>query len=161
MFSKMNRLLSHPKIQSGFNAVIHNRKTVSITVKALQKFGKLETNVQLKEKLLNLPDTTVAVLNAQLNEILNTRFDLGSEKHQTLCYFAMSAYDPLLQFDTALETVNDHFQNVKAVRLTHSYHQPPKPLTYEELNQDYYQTVDAFMHVQTEKQALTFQGVPA
>ena len=103
---------------------------------------------------LHVPDSTLSVLNAQLNEILNTRFEAESEKHQTPCYFAMSAYDPLLKYDTALETVHEHFENVKAVRLEYPYHQPPKPFTYEELNRDFYETVDAFMHVHARKQAL-------
>jgi len=150
----MNQLIGHPKIQAGFNEVIHNPKTVTFTVKALQKIGHLEANVPLDEKLLHTPESTLAVLNAQLEEILTTHFEAGFEKHQTPCYFAMSVYDPLLRFDVALETVNEHFSNVKAVRLTLPYHQPPKPFTYEELNQDFYETVDAFMQIHTGKRAL-------
>lgn len=154
VLSAMNRLLGHPKIQAGFNEVIHNRKTVSITVKALRKIGHLEKTVSLEDKLLNTPDSTLAVLNAQLEEILTTRFEAEREKHQTPCYFAMSVYDPLLRFDAALETVSEHFSNVKAVRLTLPYHQPPKPFTYEELNRDFFETVNEFMHVHTRKRAL-------
>ena len=154
MLSTLNQLVSHPKIQAGFNEIIHNQKTVSITVKALQQIGKLETTISLEDRLLHVPDSTLSDLNAQLNEILNTRFEAESEKHQTPCYFAMSAYDPLLKYDTALETVHEHFENVKAVRLEYPYHQPPEPFTYEELNRDFYETVDAFMHVHARKQAL-------
>lgn len=154
MLSAMNRLIGHPKIQAGFNEMIHNRKTVSIAVKALQKIGRLETNVPLEDKLLRTPESTLGVLNAQLNEILTTQFEADSKKHQTPCYFAMSAYDPLLKFDTALETVHEHFENVQAVRLEHPYHQPPEPFTYEELNQDFYETVDAFIHVPANKEAM-------
>ncbi len=147
-------MLGNPKIQARFNEIIHNRKTVSITVKALQKIGSLEETIPLEEKLLHTPDSTLGVLNAQLNEILTTQFEAEAEKHQTPCYFAMSAYDPLLKFDTALETVNEHFENVKAVRLEYPFHQPPEPFTYEELNQGFHETVDAFMHVPAKKVAL-------
>ena len=154
VLSTVNRLMGHPKIQASFNEMIHNRKTVSITVKVLRKIGHLEETVPLEDKLLRTPESTLGVLNAQLNEILNTRFEAGSEKHQTPCYFAMSAFDPLLKFDTALETVHEHFENVKAVRLGYPYHQPPQPFTYEELNRDFYETVDSFMHVHARKEAL-------
>lgn len=154
MLSAMNRMLGNPKIQAKFNEIIHNRKTVSITVKALQKIGSLEENVPLEEKLLRTPDSTLGVLNAQLTEILTSQFEAEAEKHQTPCYFAMSAYDPLLKYDTALETVHEHFENVKAVRLEYPYHQPPEPFTYEELNQDFYDTVDEFIQVPANREAL-------
>lgn len=152
--STLNELISHPKLQAKFNEIIHNQRTVSITVKILQKIGRLESTVQLEDRLLSIPDSTLAVLNAQLKEILNTSFEASSEKNQTPCYFAMSAYDPLLQFDVALNTVNEHFENVKTVRLTYPYHQPPEPFTYEELNRDFHDTVDAFMAINIKKQAL-------
>jgi len=154
VLSGMNRLMQHPKIQASFNEIIHNPKTVTFTVKILQIVGKLEATVPLQDKLLHTPDTTLAVLNAQLDEILTTRFEPGSEKYQTPCYFAMSVYDPLLRFDIALETVNQHFANVQAVRLSLPYHQPPRPFTYEELNRDFHDTVDAFIQVHVGKQVL-------
>lgn len=154
VLSTLNQLVSHPKVQAGFNEIIHNQKTVSITVKALQKIGKLETTVSLEDRLLHVPESTLAVLNAQLNEILNTSFEAESKKYHTPCYFAMSAYDPLLRYDTALEIVHEHFENVKAVRLEYPYHQPPEPFTYEELNQDFYDTVNAFMQFHPERQRL-------
>jgi pimeloyl-ACP methyl ester carboxylesterase len=154
ILSTMNRLMSHPRIQAGFNEMIHNPRTVSLTVKALRRIGHLEETVPLEEKLLNTPDSVIPVLNAQLNEILNTRFEAGLVKYRTPVYFAMSVYDPLLRYDVALGTVEEHFENVKAVRLSYPYHQPPEPFTYEELNRDFHNTVDAFMSVHAGRQAL-------
>jgi pimeloyl-ACP methyl ester carboxylesterase len=154
LLAYMNRLMSHPKVQAGFNGIIHNPRTVSLTVKALQKVGRLEDTLPLEDKLLHMPATTIAVVNAQLDEILNTRFEAELEKHQTPCYFAMSIHDPLLKFDTALETVQQTFENVQAVRLTYPYHQPPKPFTFEELNQDFFETVNAFMSAHAGLQSL-------
>jgi hypothetical protein len=31
------------------------------------------------------------------------------------------------------------------VKLDYPFHQPPRPFTYEELNRDFYQTVDTFI----------------
>jgi pimeloyl-ACP methyl ester carboxylesterase len=147
ILSGMNHLLGNPAIQAGFNGIIHNPRTVAAAVRTLKQVGKLESTLALEDKLLHMPPTTLSVLNCQLDEILTTRFEAQRRKYQTPCYFAMSIHDPLLKFDSALATVQAHFENVQAVRLTFPYHQPPKPFTYEELNQDFFATVDDFMRV--------------
>ena len=141
-----NRLLSHPKIQERFVDLIHNPRTVSMTVKALQKIGRLEDTIPLEKKLPRTTANTISVLNAQINEILTTEFEVEPDKYATPCYFAMSIHDPLLCFDTTHEILQKHFASVNTVALTYPYHQPPAPLTYEELNRDFYRTVDTFMH---------------
>ena len=156
LLSSLNRIMGHPKIQARFNQWIHDRRTVSIVVNVLRKVGQIEPTISLENRLLHIPHTTISVLNAQLDEILNTRFETEIKKRQTPCYFAMSTLDPLLKFDVALETVQNHFENVKAVRLGYPYHQPPKPFTFEELNQDFYETVNEFMQVQPEKHTKNF-----
>lgn len=140
-----NKLLSYPRIQARFIDLIHNPWTVSMTVKALQKIGRLENPIGLEKKLSGTGANTISVLNAQINEILTAEFEVGTNKHNTPCYFAMSVHDPLLHFDTTLGIVHNHFANVNTVRLTYPYHQPPVSFTYEELNRDFYETVDEFM----------------
>jgi len=141
-----NRLLSYPKVQERFVDLIHNPRTVSITVKALRKMGRLEDTLALEKKLSHTTADTISVLNAQVNEILTAEFEVAPDKHATPCYFAMSIHDPLLHFDTTHEILQKHFTSVNTVALTYPYHQPPAPLTYEELNRDFYQTVDTFMN---------------
>ena len=143
---KSNRLLSHPKIQARFVDLIHNPQTVSMTVKALQKIGRIENTISLQKKLSCTTAGTISVLNAQINEILTAEFEVDSDKYATPCYFAMSIHDPLLHFDTTHEILQKHFASVNTVALTYPYHQPPSPLTYDELNRDFYQTVDTFMN---------------
>lgn len=119
-----------------------------MVVKILQKAGHLEQTIPLEKKLLHTTANTISVLNAQVKEILTTEFELPPAKHQTPCYFAMSVYDPLLRFDTTLSIVHSHFANVRTVPLLYPFHQPPGTFSYEELNQDFYQTVDSFMGIQ-------------
>ncbi len=145
LLNKFNQLLSYPKIQETFVNLIHNPLTVSMTAKALQKIGRLEDNIHLQENLPRTKASTISVLNAQINEILTTDFEVAPTKHQTPCYFAMSVYDPLLRFDTTLSIVHNHFANVNAVPLLYPFHQPPRAFTYEELNGTFYKTVDAFI----------------
>jgi len=147
LLNKSNQLLSHPKVQEQFVSLIHNPYTVSATVKTLQRIGRLEDTIPLQEKLQHTKASTISVLNAQVNEILTTEFEVAPTKYQTPCYFAMSVYDPLLRFDTTLNIVHNHFANVNAVPLLYPFHQPPGAFTYEELNRDFYKTVDAFIDI--------------
>jgi len=142
---RFNHFLSYPKVQTGFYQLIHNPTTVSAIVKLLQKMGRLEDTVPLEEKLLHAPASTISVLNAQVDEILTTEFEVTPLRHQTPCYFAMSVYDPLLRFDTTLSIVYSHFENVNTVPLLYPFHQPPGAFSYEELNRNFYKTVDSFM----------------
>jgi hypothetical protein len=99
----------------------------------------------LEKKLSRTQPSTIAVLNAQINEILTTQFSAELRPSETPCYFAMSIYDPLLDFETTQNILQSHFANVSTVRLTYPYHQPPRAFTYEELNSMFYKTVDAFI----------------
>jgi pimeloyl-ACP methyl ester carboxylesterase len=142
---RSNQLLSYPRVQEGFVSLIHNPFTVSATVKALQKIGRLEDTLALQEALQHTKASTISVLNAQIHEILTAEFEVGPMRYQTPCYFAMSVHDPLLSFDTTLNIVRKHFANVNAVPLFYPFHQPPYAFTYEQLNRDFYKTVDRFM----------------
>ena len=142
---KFNRFLSRPGAQAFFCNLIHNTRTLALVVKFLQRIGRLEDTIPLKRKLLTTPQSTIEVLNVQVNEILTTEFKVDPVRHTTPCYFAMSIYDPLLRFDTTLGIVNSHFADVSSLRLTYPFHQPPRAFTYEELNRDFFDTVDEFI----------------
>ena len=145
LLHKFNQLLSRPKVQKGFYHLIHNENTVSMVVKLLQKIGHLEQTMPLEKKLLQTTENTISVLNAQVDEILTAEFEVTSTRSQTPCYFAMSVYDPLLRFDTTLSIVHNHFENVSTVPLLYPFHQPPGAFTYDELNRNFYKTVNMFM----------------
>lgn len=142
---KSNQLLSHPKIQEKFVDLIHNPGTASVTVKVLQRIGRLEDTIPLQEKLPRTKASTISVLTAQINEILTTEFAVEANKYNTPCYFAMSVHDPLLRFETTQDILQSHFENVSTVRLSYPFHQPPAPFTFEELNRDFYETVNSFL----------------
>lgn len=143
---KLNQLLSRPRLQKKFVDLLHSPRTITLMVSLLKKVGDLEDTLPLKEKLSRVQPGTVAVLNSQIKEILSTEFEIEPEKHDTPCYFAMSVYDPLIRFDSTLEILHNHFTHINTVKLDYPYHQPPTPFTYEELNRDFHQTVDAFLH---------------
>jgi pimeloyl-ACP methyl ester carboxylesterase len=144
---RFNEFLSEPNRQRHFYSLIRNEFTVAIIVRLLQKVGHLEDTASLEKKLLQTPPSTIAVLNAQIHEILTMEFEENPVKHQTPCYFAMSVYDPLLRFDITLNVVYNHFENVRAVPLFYPFHQPPGAFTFEELNRKFYKTVDDFIRL--------------
>jgi len=47
------------------------------------------------------------------------------------------------------EILENHFEGMNVIRLNYPFHQPPAPFTYDELNRDFYQTVDAFVQSKT------------
>jgi len=142
---RLNRWMGRPRVEKRFNDLIHNERSVHWIVKFLQNVGHLERTIPLERKLPQTPHSTISVLNAQVNEILTTEFDVEPVKYETPCYFAMSIYDPMLRFDTTLDVLHRHFANVNTVQLTYPFHQPPRPFTYDELNRDFAETIDGFM----------------
>jgi pimeloyl-ACP methyl ester carboxylesterase len=142
---QFNQLLAKPSAQEKFVSLLRNPHTISTIVKFLQKAGQLEDTIPLQEKLPRTKATTISVLNAQIREILTTEFKIEAEKHDTPCYFAMSIHDPLIRFDATVEILQKHFNDVSTVKLDYPYHQPPTPFTYDELNRDFYETVNAFL----------------
>ena len=142
---KLNQFLSRPKVEKKFNDLIHNKRTVHVIMRFLQNVGRIEQTIPLEKKLPMTPKTTLSVLTSQINEILTTEFEIAPVKYGTPCYFAMSIYDPLLRFDTTLDVLKKHFTNVNTVQLTYPFHQPPRPFTFEELNQGFYNTIDSYM----------------
>ena len=145
MLYHFNQLLAKPSAQEKFVNLLRNPRTISTIVKLLQKAGQLEDTIPLQEKLPRTQATTISVLNTQIKEILTTEFKVESEKHDTPCYFAMSIHDPLIRFDATAEILQKHFAEVSTVKLSYPYHQPPTPFTYEELNRDFYETVNSFL----------------
>jgi alpha/beta hydrolase fold len=145
LLQRINRFLDNPKTQKRFYDLLHHPVALPLVAKFLQVFGHVEKTIPLKEKLPTVRPTTLAVLNAQIQEILTAEFEVGPQKYDTPCYFAMSIHDPLLSFDLTLEILQAHFANLNTVRLTYPFHQLPGSFTYYDLDRDFHATVDAFM----------------
>ena len=148
---QFTRFLGSPKVQGKFLNLLHNPRTVSMIVKGLQMVGQLEETLPLEQKLPRTKASTISVLNAQIREILTTEFRVEPQKHDTHCYFAMSIHDPLIRYDATVEILQKHFSQLSTVKLYHPYHQPPTPFTYEELNRDFYETVNSFLQKKHEE----------
>jgi hypothetical protein len=58
-------------------------------------------------------------------------------KFEQPCFLAMSENDPTLSFQKTVEILKNQFTRLHVERFSHPYHQPPKPLTYGEIVQQY------------------------
>ncbi len=142
---RINNILDHATMHRLFYSLVHNRRCLPMVVKILGKVGRLERTIPLQARLSQVKPTTLAVLNAQVKEILTTEFEVNPQKFTTPCFFNMSIYDPLLDFDITLAILQSHFANITIQRLTYPFHQPPQPFTLVELNRDFHDTVESFM----------------
>lgn len=144
---RSNQLLRRPRMQTGFYELLHNPHTNPLIAGALHRIGHVEKSIPLKDKLSRTQRGTLAVLNAQIEEILTTEFEVAPTRSKTPCYFAMSTFDPLLRFDTTLEILQKHFEQINTLQLDYPFHQPPAPFTFDEYNRDFHDTVAAFVHM--------------
>lgn len=145
MVGRINKFLDNPGMHRRFCRIANNPTTLPKLVKFLQIIGRLERTIPLQERLSHVRTTTLAVLNAQIAEILTTEFEVNPQKFETPCYFTMSVNDPLLNFDSTLDILERHFSNLTVNRLTYPFHQPPQPFTVDELNRDFHAIMEAFM----------------
>ena len=110
-----------------------------------QIVGKIERREQLENKLGKTSLSTIEVLTEELAEILKVEFPHPVIKHETPCYLTMSIHDPLLDFQTTLTELENHFTNVHVTKLYFPYHQPPDPFTFDELNRDFKESAERFL----------------
>ncbi|MFC1936207.1 alpha/beta fold hydrolase [Chloroflexota bacterium] len=129
--------LSKSKYCKFFVRLIHNNKLGSLFVNFLRRIGQVEESIPLEKRLKEIKPSTIQVLVRQMGEVLSLEHPLPANKFKIPCYFAMSVYDPLLEFYTTLDVINNFFEEVKVVKFYFPYHQPKILPTFEELNRDY------------------------
>lgn len=138
----MDKIMHTPSVQKELFKLIHNEKTVGLILILLKIAGHVKTNEGLRKKLLRLPSSTLQVLNCQLHEILTIEFKKVGKPYQQPCFFGMSVNDPLLDFDVTCDVLMNLFSNLIVERFTFPFHQPPKPFSFQELNQNYRHFLD-------------------
>jgi pimeloyl-ACP methyl ester carboxylesterase len=127
------------RVQALLLSLMHNRQLVPYVVHALEQLGKIENSISstLDQKLLTLPESTLEVLIAQIHEIITVDFPFGKNEFSQPCFFGMSTRDPLLKYDVTHDLVSQWFPNLITKTFDTPYHQPPKPLTFDQLNASY------------------------
>jgi len=138
----LGALLRRRIVQERLHGSLRHSRRRAFFMDFLQLVGKVENRHQIEQKLAKIEMSTIEVLGEQIKEAMKFRYPHPSAKYSTPCYFTMSVYDPLLDYETTLNELYSNFSNVHVTKLYYPFHQPPKPFTFEELNRDFRESVE-------------------
>jgi pimeloyl-ACP methyl ester carboxylesterase len=134
---KMASIVRKPAVRQSLLGLIYREPIGNQILRRVQRLSKVEETIPLGKRLREIPTSTLEVLVYQVNEILNTELPTSELSFGQPCYFAMSVYDPLLNFKITLDFLKKSFERVFVKQFTVPYHQPPEPLTFEGLVREY------------------------
>ena len=137
--------IGRPRMLRLLLGMCHSPYLAEVIGRSFRAMGKVEQTIPIGDKLRRMRASTLEVLCAQVEEILTAEFPPPPVRYQTPCYFAMSVNDPLLDFETTLAAAGEHYAEMTVLRLDYPFHQPPQPFTFDELNRDFHETVEAFV----------------
>lgn len=135
----IKNVMRSKKAQKQMVKLVHNDKIVDKIILLLNKLGRVENHGnELKNKLLTLSPKTLEVIVSQMHEVLY--WDLINEFDQinNNCFFGMSVYDPLIDFEKTKHFLEKKFTNLHTEKFYFPYHQPPKRFTLDQLNEYFY-----------------------
>ena len=111
--------------------MLHSGRFDQLMFSVFSKMGKLDEQILKTRDVLRIPQSTLDVLAYTLQEIFSIDYSYPAKPFRQKCFFGMSIYDDLLDYDTTLGIVQDHFDDLTVRHFTFPYHQPPKTPTYE------------------------------
>lgn len=133
--------IQQPALRRGVMRLARNHTFSVLVATGLRRLGKVEKTIRLNEVFEKVSDSTAEVLSRQMGEMLNFELPENTSFAQH-CYLAMSVRDPLLDFEMTLGVISRHFAQVHVERFDSPYHQPPRPLTFDEMTQQYDRLLD-------------------
>jgi pimeloyl-ACP methyl ester carboxylesterase len=129
--------LKSQTVQQRTLRILNNRQIERPLIYAISKVSKIDKKILESKDALKIPPSTLDVLAHTVDEIFNMEYHFQGRPFQHPCHFGMSLYDDMLDYDTTLEIVRSHFNNLSVHTFTLPYHQPPEPPTFEWLNQEF------------------------
>ena len=143
MVSAVVAALGHSTPRRALARLLGNEAAVRLVVWFMCDIGGFETPTDLRERLMSYSEETIAVLAAQVREILTvTEEDLAGPYPQP-CFFGMSEHDPLLEYARTERFVRENFADLVSERFDWPYHAPPEPLTFDDYVRDYTPLLEA------------------
>lgn len=116
---------------------ITSDKTFDRAANGISNFANIDKKILVEKELKSFPQTTLDVLSESMLELLNLDYDSPNKPFSIPCFFGMSLYDDLLNYDVTLEIVEDLFSNIHVEQFTLPYHQPPSPFTFDDYNEKF------------------------
>ncbi len=142
---QLNHLLKLQRVRSFLADSMQHADRRHAAAELIHLLGKIENRDQLETKLAVIRQCLIEVVSHEVDEILTAEFCRPEVKYATPCFFAMSIYDPLLDYGITLKELTGHFADVKVTRLFFPFHQPPRPFTFEELNEQFADALHDFV----------------
>jgi pimeloyl-ACP methyl ester carboxylesterase len=155
-FRLASAALKKSLVQRSAIQLMHNSYIERPLIYALSRFANIEESILESKEALKIPQSTLDVLAHTLDEIFSLDYDYPQKPFQHPCYFAMSRYDDLLDYNTTLEVVEQHFADLTTQTFTLPYHQPPEPPTFAWLNQEFGSFLNLLTPLLSEKSAQAF-----
>lgn len=140
---QFNRLLKSPSVQGLLYGAAQNRTSARWLARLLHAVGKVENIRQLEAKLMQMRPSLMGIVSRELDEILGAEFSHPASRYDVPCHVAMSIHDPILDFETTMQELRCHFQDLHVTELFFRFHQPPRPFTLDELNGSFQAVVAA------------------
>jgi pimeloyl-ACP methyl ester carboxylesterase len=138
---QLNGLLKSPSVRAFLDGAAQSRTKSRWLARIVHVVGKVENYRQLEVRLAKMGPSLIEIVSRELDEILGAEFLRPEAKYENPCHFAMSVNDPVLDYQTTLETLRSHFRKVHVSELSFPFHQPPRAFTFDELNDSFRATV--------------------
>ena len=113
---------------------INHDLTFDFAATYISKFMGIDKDILVEKRLKEIPQKTLDVIAESLNEILSLEYDSPNKPFNVPCFFGMSQYDDLLDYDVTIDIVKGLFSNLHIEKFDLPYHQPPTPFTFEDYN---------------------------
>jgi pimeloyl-ACP methyl ester carboxylesterase len=138
-------LFKRPSVRKRVYHLIHDAPYTKYSASIFRRIGNIESTIPMDSVLQKIKPVTLEILTSQLDETLRIEFPQPRDLFTVPCYFAMSVNDPLLDYETTLVTLQKFFAQPSILELNYPFHQSPRPFTFDELNCDFRETIEAFL----------------
>jgi len=109
---------------------------------AISKIGKVDQRILKNKNAIRVPLSTLDVFTYTLDEILHNEYQYSGAPFKNPCYFGMSVYDDILEYELIEDIVCNHFEHITIQKFFLPYHQPPEPPTFEWLVKEFNPLLD-------------------
>ena len=126
-----------PTVQKNLIRMMHSGRFDPLFFTFFSRMCNLNKDILKTRNAFRIPQSTLDVLSYTLDEIFTVDLSTTARSYPQKCFFGMSIYDDLLDYDTTLDVVQEHFADLTVQSFTLPYHQPPKTPTYEWLMEEF------------------------
>lgn len=131
------QVLHNPTIQHSAHRIMTAPQAEAPLIYALSKVSNVNENILRSKDALKIPLSTLDVLSYTIQEIFTSEYHYACGQFDLPCYFGMSVYDDLLDYDLTISKVRTLFPKITTQQFTLPYHQPPEPPTFTWLNKEF------------------------